>query len=46
MQLVGIEICEEFVKLQTMTTDKYGFSDRIQVPDSNGSVVSVIVDMS
>lgn len=31
VQLVGVEICEEFVKLQTMTVDKYGFSDRIQV---------------
>ncbi|TSO25194.1 Bromodomain adjacent to zinc finger domain protein 1A [Bagarius yarrelli] len=30
-QLVGVEICEEFVKLQTMTVEKYGFSDRIQV---------------
>ncbi|KAK3563190.1 hypothetical protein QTP86_018217 [Hemibagrus guttatus] len=30
-QLVGVEICEEFVKLQTMTMEKYGFSDRIQV---------------
>ncbi|XP_072546486.1 uncharacterized protein [Salminus brasiliensis] len=30
-QLVGVEISEEFVKLQTMVVEKYGFSDRIQV---------------
>ncbi|KAL7862109.1 hypothetical protein SRHO_G00135500 [Serrasalmus rhombeus] len=30
-QLVGVEISEEFVKLQTVTVEKYGFSDRIQV---------------
>ncbi|XP_066525592.1 uncharacterized protein zgc:109986 [Hoplias malabaricus] len=30
-QLVGVEISEEFVKLQTMILEKYGFSDRIQV---------------
>ncbi|KAG7328357.1 hypothetical protein KOW79_008301 [Hemibagrus wyckioides] len=30
-QLVGVEICEEFVKLQKMTVEKYGFSDRIQM---------------
>ncbi|XP_076834126.1 uncharacterized protein LOC143480364 [Brachyhypopomus gauderio] len=30
-QLVGVEISEEFVKLQTMTVEKYGFSDRVQV---------------
>ncbi|XP_060789079.1 uncharacterized protein zgc:109986 [Neoarius graeffei] len=30
-QLIGVEICEEFVKLQKMTMEKYGFSDRIQV---------------
>lgn len=30
-QLVGIEISSEFVKLQTMAVEKYGFSDRIQV---------------
>ncbi|XP_057200169.1 uncharacterized protein zgc:109986 isoform X4 [Triplophysa rosa] len=30
-QLVGIEINSEFVKLQTMTVEKYGFSERIQV---------------
>ncbi|XP_056624194.1 uncharacterized protein zgc:109986 isoform X2 [Triplophysa dalaica] len=30
-QLMGIEINSEFVKLQTMTVEKYGFSDRIQV---------------
>lgn len=30
-QLVGIEINSEFVKLQTMAVEKYGFSDRIQV---------------
>ncbi|XP_060735645.1 uncharacterized protein zgc:109986 [Tachysurus vachellii] len=29
--LFGVEICEEFVKLQTMTIEKYGFSDRVQV---------------
>lgn len=30
-QLVGVEISSEFVKLQTMAVEKYGFSDRIQV---------------
>ncbi|XP_018974009.2 uncharacterized protein LOC109105119 [Cyprinus carpio] len=30
-QLVGVEISSEFVKLQTMVVEKYGFSDRIQV---------------
>ncbi|XP_067310774.1 uncharacterized protein zgc:109986 [Pseudorasbora parva] len=30
-QLVGVEISSEFVKLQTMAIEKYGFSDRIQV---------------
>ncbi|XP_016347836.1 uncharacterized protein LOC107693105 [Sinocyclocheilus anshuiensis] len=30
-QLVGIEISSEFVKLQAMAVEKYGFSDRIQV---------------
>ncbi|KAI4893976.1 hypothetical protein NFI96_015494 [Prochilodus magdalenae] len=30
-QLVGVEISEEFVKLQTVAVEKYGFSDRIQV---------------
>ncbi|XP_039529810.1 uncharacterized protein zgc:109986 [Pimephales promelas] len=30
-QLIGVEISSEFVKLQTMAVQKYGFSDRIQV---------------
>lgn len=30
-QLVGVEISLEFVQLQTMAVEKYGFSDRIQV---------------
>ncbi|XP_051503131.1 uncharacterized protein zgc:109986 [Myxocyprinus asiaticus] len=30
-QLVGVEISSEFVKLQTMVMEKYGFSDRVQV---------------
>ncbi|XP_043119220.1 uncharacterized protein zgc:109986 [Puntigrus tetrazona] len=30
-QLLGVEISSEFVKLQTMAVEKYGFSDRIQV---------------
>ncbi|KAK7152660.1 hypothetical protein R3I93_010774 [Phoxinus phoxinus] len=30
-QLMGVEISSEFVKLQTMAVQKYGFSDRIQV---------------
>lgn len=30
-QLVGVEISSEFVQLQTMAVEKYGFSDRIQV---------------
>ncbi|XP_073683405.1 uncharacterized protein [Garra rufa] len=30
-QLVGVEISSEFVKIQTMAIEKYGFSDRIQV---------------
>ncbi|XP_035388507.1 uncharacterized protein zgc:109986 [Electrophorus electricus] len=34
-QLVGVEINEEFVKLQTMTVEKYGFSDRVQVIHAN-----------
>ncbi|KAI5611499.1 hypothetical protein C0J50_4733, partial [Silurus asotus] len=34
-QLVGVEICEEFVQLQTMTVEKYGFSDRIKVIHDN-----------
>lgn len=34
-QLMGVEISSEFVKLQTMAVQKYGFSDRIQVIDHN-----------
>ncbi|XP_077095018.1 uncharacterized protein LOC143746790 [Siphateles boraxobius] len=30
-QLMGVEMSSEFVKLQTMAVQKYGFSDRIQV---------------
>ena len=30
-QLVGVEISAEFVRLQNMAVEKYGFSDRIQV---------------
>lgn len=30
-QLVGVEMSSEFVKLQSMAVEKYGFSDRIQV---------------
>ncbi|XP_062864081.1 uncharacterized protein zgc:109986 isoform X2 [Trichomycterus rosablanca] len=30
-QLVGVEISKEFVKLQTMIVEKYGFNDRVQV---------------
>ncbi|XP_052010225.1 uncharacterized protein zgc:109986 [Xyrauchen texanus] len=30
-QLVGVEISSEFIKLQTMVMEKYGFSDRVQV---------------
>uniref|UniRef100_UPI003AAD514E uncharacterized protein isoform X2 n=1 Tax=Centroberyx gerrardi TaxID=166262 RepID=UPI003AAD514E len=30
-RLVGVEISEEFVKLQNATVEKYGFSDRVQV---------------
>ncbi|XP_056151843.1 uncharacterized protein zgc:109986 isoform X2 [Lampris incognitus] len=30
-QLVGVEITEDFVRLQKMAVEKYGFSDRIQV---------------
>ncbi|TRY59515.1 hypothetical protein DNTS_017622 [Danionella cerebrum] len=30
-QLVGVEISLEFVRLQTMAAEKYGFTDRIQV---------------
>lgn len=33
-RLVGVEISAEFVQLQSMAVEKYGFSDRIQV---NGS---------
>nr|XP_029532053.1 uncharacterized protein LOC115139017 isoform X2 [Oncorhynchus nerka] len=31
VRLVGVEISAEFVRLQNMAVDKYGFSDRIQV---------------
>ncbi|KAM4624895.1 uncharacterized protein ACJ7VT_003393 [Polymixia lowei] len=30
-RLVGVEITEDFVKLQRMIVDKYGFTDRVQV---------------
>lgn len=31
VRLVGVEISAEFVRLQNMAVEKYGFSDRIQV---------------
>ncbi|KAG5265582.1 hypothetical protein AALO_G00244080 [Alosa alosa] len=34
-RLVGVEISAEFVQLQSMAAEKYGFSDRIQVIHAN-----------
>uniref|UniRef100_A0AAZ3R2T4 Zgc:109986 n=1 Tax=Oncorhynchus tshawytscha TaxID=74940 RepID=A0AAZ3R2T4_ONCTS len=30
-RLVGVEISAEFIRLQNMAVEKYGFSDRIQI---------------